>query len=308
MAIDWRSSAKRDFIALFGGVVLASILAYFSELGPRLFQLGPGYSDSTLDGIVFIIIVAFFVSVALTLFTVRRYGDLARETKARTIAEIEARDLAPHDQLTGLPNRRSFDEKLHACLRLAGNTRRVAVLMLRLVGFKRIKDTHGHAAGEKALCEFADRLGDVLRADGVLARIGGDEFSFAALSRQILSSRTTRRSFRLAVIASAGSKPWARWKNRTFGHIPPDVFIPIAEEAALINALGDQLLRRACFDASTWPEMFTRAFNISPVQLRDPRLRIAFYRSLGKPGSVRAAWRLKLPRARSLKRPTLRRP
>ena len=119
---DWRSSATRDFIALFGGVVLASILAHVYELGPRLFQLGRGYADSALDAIVFFMFVAFVLSVALTIFSVRRYRDLARETKARTIAEAEARDLARHDPLTGLPNRRLFDEKLDACLGLAGDT------------------------------------------------------------------------------------------------------------------------------------------------------------------------------------------
>src|SRR5438552_9075963 len=83
---DWRSSATRDFIALFGGVVLASILAHVYELGPRLFQLGLGYPDSALDDIIFVIFVAFFLSVALTIFSVRRYRDLARESKARTMA------------------------------------------------------------------------------------------------------------------------------------------------------------------------------------------------------------------------------
>ncbi|WFU54476.1 diguanylate cyclase [Bradyrhizobium pachyrhizi] len=399
---DWRSSATRDFIALFGGVVLASILAHVYELGPRLFQLGRGYADSALDAIVFMMFVAFFLSVALTIFSVRRYRDLARETKARTIAEAEARDLARHDPLTGLPNRRLFDEKLDACLGLAGDTHQVAVLMLGLRGFKRIKDAHGHAAGDKALCEFANRLADVLRTDGVLARIGGDELGIVMpditsledptnLARRIVASAggtfaietgsaelgvgigiaiapidgvnlnelvrgaeralyraqgdgrscvrffepemdmhverriEVERELRSAITADIiephyqpfvslksnciiGFEALARWENRTFGHIPPDLFIPIAEETGLINALGNQLLRRACFDANTWPEMFTLAFNISPIQLVTPRLDSAFYRSLGKPGSVRAAWRLKLRRARSWKRPGLRRP
>ncbi|MBR0868015.1 diguanylate cyclase (GGDEF)-like protein [Bradyrhizobium diazoefficiens] len=375
---DWRSSATRDFIALFGGVVLASILAHVYELGPRLFQLGRGYADSALDAIVFFMFVAFVLSVALTIFSVRRYRDLARETKARTIAEAEARDLARHDPLTGLPNRRLFDEKLDACLGLAGDTHQVAVLMLGLRGFKRIKDTHGHAAGDKALCAFANRLADVLRTDGVLARIGGDEFGIVMpdissledptnLARRIVASagdtfaietgsaelgvgigiaiapidgvnlhelvrRAERalyraqgdgrscvrffepemdmhvdwriqieRELRSAITADIiephyqpfvslksnriiGFEALARWENRTFGHIPPDVFIPIAEETGLINALGDQLFRRACFDANTWPEMFTLAFNISPIQLRDPALGQRILSILGQTG------------------------
>lgn len=369
---DWRSSAARDFIALFGGVVLASISAHVYELGSLLFQLGRGYADSAFDDIVF---VAFFLSVALTIFSVRRYRDLVRETKARAIAEGEARDLARHDPLTGLPNRRLFDEKLDACLGIAGNTHhQVAVLMVGLDGFKRIKDTHGHAAGDKALCEFANRLTDILRKDGVLARIGGDEFGIVLpdisspedptnLARRIVASaadtfamaelgvgigvaiapidglnlhelvrRAERalyraqgdgrscvrffepemdmhverriqieRELRSAITADIielhyqplvslkgncinGFEALARWENRTFGHIPPDVFIPIAEETGLINALGDQLFRRACFDANAWPETLTLAFNISPIQLRDPALGQRILSILGQTG------------------------
>jgi EAL domain-containing protein (putative c-di-GMP-specific phosphodiesterase class I) len=81
-----------------------------------------------------------------------------------------------------------------------------------------------------------------------------------------------------------GFETLARWENRTLGHIPPDVFIPIAEETGLINALGDQLLRRACIDANAWPATFTLAFNISPVQLRDPTLGLRILSILGQTG------------------------
>lgn len=81
-----------------------------------------------------------------------------------------------------------------------------------------------------------------------------------------------------------GFEALARWENRTLGHIPPDVFIPIAEETVLINALGDQLFRRACSDARTWPETFTLAFNISPIQLRDPTLGLRILSILGQTG------------------------
>src|ERR1700694_116578 len=170
---DWRRSATRDFVVLFGGTVLASVLAHVYELGPHLFQLGMDYAEWELDDIIF---VAFALSTALTIYSVRRHRDLANEIRARTIAEREARDLARHDPLTGLPNRRLFEEKLEACLSGASDTPPAAVLVLGLDGFKRIKDTHGHAAGDKALCEFASRVADILRRDSVLARIGGDEF------------------------------------------------------------------------------------------------------------------------------------
>ncbi|MGN8544649.1 EAL domain-containing protein [Bradyrhizobium sp. C9] len=321
--------------------------------------------DSVLDDIIFIVFVAFLLSIGLTIFSYRRYRELAGGTEARTI-KGDLRDLARHDPLTGLPNGRLFDEKLDLCVGLATDTHQVAVLMLGIDGLKRIKDTHGRAAVDKAICEFATRLADILRKDGLLARIGGDEFGIvlpnisshedpANLARRIVASaadsfaietgsaelslgigiaiapidgvtphelvrRAERALYRAqgdgrsrvrffepdmdmrverrinierelrSAIASdiialyyqpvvslvsnriVGFEALARWENRTLGHIPPDVFIPIAEETGLINALGDQLFRRACFDATAWPEAFSLAFNISPVQLRDSAL------------------------------------
>ncbi|RTE87848.1 GGDEF domain-containing protein, partial [Bradyrhizobium sp. LVM 105] len=174
----------------------------FRQPGPAhlLFQLGQRYADSALDDIVFIIIVAFFLCVALTIFSVRRYRDLAHETKARAIAEGEARDLTRQDPLTGLPNRRLFNEKLDACLGLARDTHQVAVLLLGLDGFKMIKDKHGHAAEDKALCEFANRVAEILQKDGVLARIGGDEFGIVLPG---ISSLETPTNLARRIVASA---------------------------------------------------------------------------------------------------------
>jgi predicted signal transduction protein with EAL and GGDEF domain len=81
-----------------------------------------------------------------------------------------------------------------------------------------------------------------------------------------------------------GFEALARWKSDTLGHIPPDVFIPMAEEIGLINALGNQLFRRACLDAKMWPDTFTLAVNVSPVQLRDPTLGLRILSILGQTG------------------------
>jgi EAL domain-containing protein (putative c-di-GMP-specific phosphodiesterase class I) len=81
-----------------------------------------------------------------------------------------------------------------------------------------------------------------------------------------------------------GFEALARWKNGDLGFIAPDVFIPIAEETGLINALGDRLFRRACVDAGAWPTSFILAFNVSPVQLRDPTLGLRLLSILGQTG------------------------
>jgi diguanylate cyclase (GGDEF)-like protein len=86
--------------------------------------------------------------------------------------------LANHDALTGLVNRRRFEEELGA--RLAESQRYGtggALLALDLDEFKPINDTHGHAAGDHVLRAVAEVLKSVTRATDLAARIGGDEFA-----------------------------------------------------------------------------------------------------------------------------------
>ncbi|GAA4970380.1 diguanylate cyclase domain-containing protein [Actinoplanes utahensis] len=79
---------------------------------------------------------------------------------------------AQHDPLTGLPNRRRMQDKLNSTLTADA----VAVLFVDLDGFKPVNDVHGHEVGDELLRQVADRLSACVRADDVLARVGGDEF------------------------------------------------------------------------------------------------------------------------------------
>lgn len=63
-----------------------------------------------------------------------------------------------------------------------------------------------------------------------------------------------------------------RWLHPVHGMIPPDVFIPIAEECGAISTLGEWVLERACADASAWPLKYKVAVNISPLQLTNSSL------------------------------------
>ena len=71
----------------------------------------------------------------------------------------------------------------------------------------------------------------------------------------------------------------ARWRHATRGFVPPAEFIPVAEDAGLIVAMTERLMRKSCRVASNWPDTIVLAINVSPLQLRDRRL----------PGAVRAA-------------------
>ncbi len=85
--------------------------------------------------------------------------------------------LALHDPLTGLPNSRLLGDRLEQALAAAKRAQRpMGVMYVDLDGFKLVNDTHGHAAGDLVLQEFAARLKNVLRETDSTARVGGDEF------------------------------------------------------------------------------------------------------------------------------------
>src|SRR6266550_4323546 len=375
---DWRRRDTRDAIVLVGIGIISFLLADAYDLPPHLLQFGLDHADWEIDDVIFVV---FILGVALLIYGFRRYRDLSREINARTAAELEARNLARHDPLTGLPNRSFFEENLATNLQAASDTQQVAVLMLDLDGFKQVNDTHGHAVGDKALCEFAARVSAVLRTDAFLARLGGDEFAIIlpainslddptnlarritttvgeplvvdnatarfgvsvgivvapndgkqaddllrrgdrALYRAKAAGRSSVRFFeaemdalferrieierelRSAVYSESdvivpyyyqplvslednriiGFEALARWQSKSLEFVPPDVFIPLAEDIGLIVPLGDRLLRRVCLDAKAWPAGFKLAFNVSPVQLRDPTLGLRILSILGETG------------------------
>lgn len=85
---------------------------------------------------------------------------------------------ARHDSLTGLPNRRAFEESLAVLVRAALQGEDRAFLMyLDIDHFKMINDVHGHSVGDRFLREFSALLRSQLRLDDGLARLGGDEFA-----------------------------------------------------------------------------------------------------------------------------------
>ena len=85
--------------------------------------------------------------------------------------------LARVDALTGLPNRRQFDERIEESMTRSRRTKRpMAVLFLDIDHFKSINDSLGHAGGDVVLCEFARRLRAGVRVTDTVARLAGDEF------------------------------------------------------------------------------------------------------------------------------------
>ncbi len=95
----------------------------------------------------------------------------------RKRAELELAHRATHDDLTGLPNRTLFLDRLGLTLgRLERRSRAAAVLFLDLDRFKTVNDRFGHEAGDQLLVAVADRLRLLVRPGDTVARFGGDEF------------------------------------------------------------------------------------------------------------------------------------
>jgi diguanylate cyclase (GGDEF)-like protein len=75
-----------------------------------------------------------------------------------------------------------------------------------------------------------------------------------------------------------------RWFHPKFGQIPPNEFIPLAEESGLIGPLGQWVLRAACADAAKWPKQLRVSVNLSPIQFKNPNLVKVILGSLASSG------------------------
>jgi diguanylate cyclase (GGDEF)-like protein len=122
-----------------------------------------------------------------------------RQAVVTVLADIDVEVLnriATEDALTGVANRRAFEQALrHA---YAANERHFALLMCDLDGFKQVNDTMGHKAGDVLLREIATRLVTETGPNGIVARLGGDEFA-------ILLPRATQTLAAEAVQRLAGA-------------------------------------------------------------------------------------------------------
>lgn len=107
-----------------------------------------------------------------------RLAERAREAEALRDALQEARRAAATDALTGLPNRRAFEEGLAEALAApAAEEAPLCLLMFDIDHFKSVNDRHGHPAGDAVLRGVADVLRGWARPQDRLARVGGEEFA-----------------------------------------------------------------------------------------------------------------------------------
>ncbi len=361
-------------IALVAG--LGMTLAYWVDIFRNDPGAGPRRRTIELDEAL--LVGGLTLLMGILLFSLR-YAAQKEEMRRRVAAEAEVRKLAFQDALTGLPNRRQFDDALNAALASPPRSPGMhGVFLLDLNGFKQINDIYGHNVGDELLVVVAQRLFGAMREGDLVARLGGDEFAILAmhllgpesaanLARRVIQALDTpiatgKREHRVAVAIGVAFVPGdtmtrdeilrradvalyrakterrsalrffeeqmdhhihehdrleralrtalteralevvyqptvdlangevvafevlPRWVHPELGEIPPQRFIPIAEEAGLIHELAGQLLRQACRTARLWPDHVRLAIDLFPGQLQDQELPAAILGVLAEHG------------------------
>jgi diguanylate cyclase (GGDEF)-like protein len=152
-----------------GDIGTVAVLA-FGAAGEAWIACGAlllGFDQQTLLGVYGVVAPVLFVGLGIFVF--QSYALDAME-------ELNRR--AQTDPLTGLLNRRAFDERLARALAAAQRYRRpLSVVISDIDHFKDINDTHGHATGDQVLAAFAQLLQAQSRTVDTVARIGGEEFA-----------------------------------------------------------------------------------------------------------------------------------
>lgn len=160
-------------------------------------------------------IIVAQVLIAVAIFTMFPIAALLEEQAAlkRSLAASERgyRELAHHDELTGLLNRRGFNSQLDQAWQhglLAGN--RLALLLIDADLFKQYNDMHGHLEGDECLRAIAQVLDIAVQAaNGVAARFGGEEFAVLLPGAGIDRARELAETIRLAAVSCRLPNPAA---------------------------------------------------------------------------------------------------
>jgi diguanylate cyclase (GGDEF)-like protein len=224
------------------------------------------------------IALAAVLCVGLLVISWRLLLSLRREVAHRIEAEHRARELAHQDALTGLPNRRQFDQELKAAIAAPPRTDGAhAVLLLDLNDFKRINDLYGHATGDEVLINVARRLQWAVRQGDLVVRFGGDEF--AILARQLAGAEEAT-SIALRVIKELD-------QPITFGSIRHQIGVGIGialipqdgQNAAEIMRKADIALYRAKAERGSTSRFFEASMDsrIRERDLIERELRTAIY-------------------------------
>lgn len=159
------------------GVLVYSLVAFGVASGVVAARDEPDYPTVVAAAYVGMVVVVLLSSTFLTTRVQSTREHLRRQKAELAQALEQIRQLATHDDLTGLLNRRAMLDRMqleqHRSLR-SGSP--LLIAQLDIDHFKAVNDTHGHAAGDLVLQRFADTVRRNVRDTDVLARWGGEEF------------------------------------------------------------------------------------------------------------------------------------
>lgn len=202
-------------LAALGNDLPAAVLAERGMIGQMLFGAGVLLATAILFGI--------FLIFPLIRTQVQTEGKLRAMTETLSARSETLEHAALTDGLTGMQNRRYFDDALREYLEeFARIEKPVGLMIIDLDHFKQVNDNHGHDVGDQVLREVAHCLKDMTRHHDVVARLGGEEFAVVApdmttealtklaerIRKAIAAMPITSGNVRLKVTASVGLAIW----------------------------------------------------------------------------------------------------
>jgi len=147
----------------------------------------------------------------------------------------EVQRLMRFDALTGVHNKRHFDENLRIVL--GHGQAPVSLIVLDIDHFKKVNDTHGHMAGDAVLCATANVVKESASASYLFARVGGEEFAVLCPSTTLADAKVCAEKIRVAVAANAPTFEDKR--------LPVTVSLGVAEFTPGSNETPEALYGRA---------------------------------------------------------------
>jgi diguanylate cyclase (GGDEF)-like protein len=177
--IEWGLGifAAAATMLVLNGVLTAVVIGLHTGAGfTATFRTGLALS-MTADGALLSLAPVFVIAVDYSFVLVPLLATTSYIVIRSARNSLQRAHDAGHDPLTGLLNRRVFDERLSSAVGATGSEHETIVLVMDFDRFKEINDSLGHAVGDALLSSFAQRLSDLLPPIASAARLGGDEFA-----------------------------------------------------------------------------------------------------------------------------------
>lgn len=172
--------SKEMLISVILAIFITNIYFSYNSNMTNLFNM-------IANWIIFLVIVA--IALVANKVSASRYKMVVEQLNIAQKRKEELAYLATHDSLTDLPNRKYFNDFIENNIKICSKKgKHLVVLFLDIDNFKLINDSMGHIVGDKVLVKVAERLQSTITSTDLLARFGGDEFTFAITNIENVAS------------------------------------------------------------------------------------------------------------------------